>query len=51
MDELGIDKINFVKMFSEGTEIEYLKGVGKMLTNKNLKLVIEANLIINGEPT
>ncbi len=51
MDELGIDKINFVKMDIEGAEIEALKGAEKMLTNKNLKLVIEANHIINGEPT
>ncbi|GAI22079.1 unnamed protein product [marine sediment metagenome] len=49
--ELGIKKVDFVKMDIEGAEIEALKGMQEVLQSSDIKLAIEADHEINGEKT
>ena len=49
--EHGVNKVDFIKMDIEGAEIEALKGAKDVLSQKNLKLVIEASHIVNGQPS
>lgn len=49
--ELGIKKVDFVKMDIEGAEIQALKGMQEVLQSSDVKLAIEADHEINGEKT
>lgn len=51
LKELGVDKVDFIKINIEGAEIEALKGARKTLKNKNMRFVIEAGHYVNGERT
>jgi len=51
LEELKVDKVDFIKMNIEGAEIEALKGMGKTLRNKDVKLAIEAYHKIEGSLT
>jgi len=51
LKQLGIKRVNFIKMDIEGAEIEALKGMTETIKNNNVKLAIEAVHIINGEET
>jgi hypothetical protein len=49
--ELGVKRINFVKMNIEGAEIEALKGMDGTLRDNDVNLAIEATHIVKGEGT
>jgi FkbM family methyltransferase len=49
LQELGINRINFIKMNIEGAEIEALKGMDETLRDNNVNLAIEAAHFVNGK--
>ena len=49
--QLGIDRVNFIKIDIEGAEIEALKGMKETLRNNDVKLAIASYHKVNGEPT
>ncbi len=51
MEELKIDKVDFVKMDIEGAEIEALKKADKLLNQDKIKWVLEAAHTVDGEMT
>ncbi len=51
LSELGVNRVNFIKMNIEGAEIEALKGANQTLAGNYLSLAIEAQHEVNGEPT
>jgi len=51
LDELGVKKVNFIKMNIEGAEIEALKGAAMILAANSISLAIEAQHEVEGEPT
>jgi FkbM family methyltransferase len=51
LNELGVGKVDFIKMDIEGAEIEALKGAKITLDNSKAKLVVEAGHVVNGEQT
>lgn len=50
LNELKVNKVDFIKMDIEGAEIEALKGAKETLENNNVKIAIAAYHEINGEP-
>jgi len=48
--ELGIKRVDFIKMNIEGAEVEALKGMEETLNN-DVKLAIAAHHSVNGKPT
>lgn len=52
LTELEINKVDFIKMDREGSEIEALKGMEENLKkNNDAKLAIEAFHVVDGKPT
>ncbi len=51
LKELGIDKVDFIKMDAEGAELEAVKGAGQFLANNKADLAISSYHILNGEKT
>lgn len=51
LQELGVKKLNFLKMDIEGAEIEALKGAEKTLATPGIQLVVEAGHVISGKQT
>jgi FkbM family methyltransferase len=49
--ELGIEKVDFVKMDIEGAEVEAIKGMENILKNGNVKLAMEYTHIVDGQTT
>ena len=49
--ELGVDRVNFIKMDIEGAEIEALKGMADTLGNNDVKLAIASYHKVDGQPT
>ena len=49
LQELGINRINFIKMNIEGAEIEALKGMDETLRDNGVNLAIEAAHHVNGK--
>lgn len=49
--QLGIKKVDFIKMDIEGAEVEAIKGADKTLKNNNLHLAIASYHQINGQRT
>ena len=50
LGELGIKKVDFIKMNIEGAEVEVLKGMEEVLKN-DVRLAIAAHHSVNGKPT
>jgi FkbM family methyltransferase len=50
LEEIGIEKADFIKMDCEGSEIEALKGMGRTLRT-NVKLAIAAYHVVNRTPS
>jgi FkbM family methyltransferase len=50
LHELGIKKVDFIKMDVEGAEVEALKGMNQVLENNDVKLAGEYH-VINGKST
>lgn len=48
---LGINKVDFIKMDVEGAEIEAIEGCKNILKNNNVNLAIASYHIRNGEET
>jgi FkbM family methyltransferase len=48
--ESGLPQVNFIKMDIEGSELEALKGMDRILRT-DVKLAIAAYHVVNGEPT
>jgi len=51
LTELGIYRVNFIKMDIEGAEIEALRGMEETLENNDVKLAIASYHKVNGQPT
>lgn len=51
LSELGIERVDFIKMDIEGAEIEALKGMNETLRDNNAKLAIEVAHIVDGKST
>jgi len=51
LKKYNIDKINWIKMDIEGSEIEAIKGCEDILKNKDLRLTIATYHIVNGKKT
>jgi len=49
--QLGIDRVNFIKIDIEGAEIEALKGMKETLRNNDVKLAIASYHRVKGQPT
>jgi len=49
--ELGIKKVDFIKMDIEGAEIEAIKGMNETLRDNDIKLAIEVRHIVDGMST
>lgn len=47
--EMGIKKVNFIKMNIEGAEVEALKGMDNTLGDNDVKVAIEAHHIVGGQ--
>jgi len=51
VSELGLKRVDFIKIDAEGSELEVLKGAGNILGYPNVRLAIEAtHTLANGEP-
>ncbi|MFH0764570.1 MAG: FkbM family methyltransferase [Candidatus Omnitrophota bacterium] len=51
LKNLGIDKVDFIKMDVEGSELETVKGASQFLTHNKVDLAIASYHILNGEKT
>jgi FkbM family methyltransferase len=51
LNKLGIDKVDFIKMDIEGSEVEALKGAKNVLMQNKVNLAVASYHIINGEET
>jgi len=51
LERLGINKVNFIKMDIEGSEIRAIEGAKKVLMDNNVNLAVASYHIINGEET
>jgi FkbM family methyltransferase len=51
LERVGMDKVNFIKINVEGTEIEVLKGARKTLMSNPVEIVIDAHHTVDGRPT
>lgn len=51
LEQLGIKKVNLVKMDVEGAEIEAVKGMRKILSKNGTRVVIASYHIVDGQPT
>ena len=49
--DLGISKVNFIKMDIEGAEIQALNGMERTLKNNDVNLAIAAYHVVDGTPT
>lgn len=49
--EIGLRKVDFIKMDVEGAELEAIKGSEKTLKNNNVRLAIASYHILNGKKT
>jgi len=51
LGELGVNRVNFIKMDIEGAEIQTLQGMEETLRNNDVKLAIASYHKVNGQPT
>lgn len=51
LEELGVSKVDFIKMDIEGAEIQALDGMKRILNTNDVKLAIAAYHIVNGDQT
>ncbi|MCJ7442961.1 MAG: FkbM family methyltransferase [Methanotrichaceae archaeon] len=51
LPQLKVDRVDFIKMDIEGSELEALKGCIRILKNNKLNLAIASYHIVNGLPT
>jgi FkbM family methyltransferase len=51
LGRLGIDKVDFIKMDIEGSELQALKGAERTLRNNKVNLAVASYHIVNGEET
>jgi len=49
--DIGVDKVDFIKMDVEGAEVHALRGCKKLLNSNNVNLAIATYHIVNGEET
>lgn len=50
LKKIGLEKVDFIKMDIESSEIEAVKGAAKTLKNNDVKLSIASYHILNGKP-
>jgi len=51
LEEVGISKVDLIKLDIEGAEIEALKGMDRTLNRNGARIVIAAYHVIDGQPT
>jgi FkbM family methyltransferase len=51
LEMIGINKVNFIKMDVEGSELEAIKGAEQTLKNNDVHLAIASYHIINSQPS
>lgn len=51
LERLGIDKVDFIKMDVEGSEVSALQGAEKIIKKNNIQLAVATYHIVNGEET
>jgi 3-dehydroquinate dehydratase len=51
LEELGVTRVDFIKMDIEGAEIQALEGMERTLKENDVRLVIAAYHEVDGKPT